>query len=297
MSRPHNTTYCLVKQVENFLPELGTLSESTTPKKSQVEMYIQQAEDQIDRDTLYAWRSRRYKMEESFPEVAFTALRAHGYSLWFDGIILTIQYRNMKDLDAAKGDKLEVRIGGSYVDYLATKTEGLNKDYFVINERSKLHIYRRWAVQIVDKVKLVCRYGDEAEVDMSGTHDVNVTTINVDSTDGFPTSGVLYANNGTATEAMYYNGISATTFTNVSRAQQGTTALVFAADDTVWAVPGDIQKACELQACIVLAQNDGAVVNESLGPGRDYIDFNTRSEQWQTQYDRIMERRREVVRI
>ena len=283
--------------MENFLPELGTLSESTTPKKSQVEMYIQQAEDQIDRDTLYAWRSKRYKMEESFPEVQFTALRQHGKSLWFDGIILTIQYRNMKDLSAAKGDKLEIRIGGEYIDYLATKTEGLNKDYFVINERSKLHIYRRWAVQIIDKVKLVCRYGDEAEVEMDGTHNTTVTTITVDSTAGFPYSGVLYANNGTATEAMYYNGISGTTFTNVSRGQQGTTALAFVADDTVWAVPGDIQKACVLQACIVLAQNDGAVVNESLGPGRDYIDFNTRADQWKESYDRIMERRREVVRI
>lgn len=297
MSQPHNTTYCLVKQVENFLPELGTLSESTTPKKSQVEMYIHQAEDQIDRDTMYAWREKRYKMEESFPEVQFTALRQHGKSLWFDGIIIPIQYRNMHDLDATKGDKLEVRIGGSYVDYLATKTEGVNKDYFVINERSKLHIYRRWAVQIVDKVKLVCRYGDGNEVEVDGEHAADVTTITVDSTANFPASGSLFAHNGTAYEVMYYNGVSSTTFTNVSRGQEGTSGLVYAADDSVWSVPADIQKAAILKTCIVLAQNDGSVVNDSLGPGRDYIDYNSRSEQWQAEYERIIERRREVVRI
>jgi hypothetical protein len=290
-----NVTYALVKQFENFM-NLSSLSESTTPKKSQVEQWIQQAEDTIDRRTMHAWRERRFTMEYDFPLEDFNAVRSFSHSLWFDGVTIPLQHRNIKTLDADKGDSLTVRQGSSRVDYLSTKTEGLNADYTLTPQRGILRIYRRWAIQMQDKVRVTYRYGDDASSDVA---DSDTGTVTLDSTDGFQPGTAFLAKNSEGTisyEVVYINSMSDTVL-NVARAQQGTSSLTLAADDLCWQVPGDINEATIKLAAIQMAHNDTLMTNTSLGEGLDYEGIQNRINTWQTEVDEIIRRRLEVVRV
>lgn len=300
-----NTTYCIVKQVENALPYLGTLTESTTMKKSMVEQYIHQAETEIDQRTMTAWRDKRYTMEYDFPESQFTSSRPHSYSVWYTGLEVYLAHRYVKTLDASKGDSLEVRAGSSLDDWISTKTEGYGKDYYITPQRGILHIYRRWAVALGDRIRITYRYGQGAYSQV-GTATIGSTTetFTVDSTVDFPYTGTFFVAKDASTvgssayfELCYYNGLTGTTFTGVSRGQEGTTARNYIADDDVWHVPEDIQHACVLRVLIKMAQNHPDTINESLGPGRDYVELQERVRQWKEEFEDIIKTRLEVVRV
>ena len=291
-----NVTYCLVKQVENFLPQLGTLSETTTPKKSQVEQYIQQAEGELDRRTLHAWRERHFTMEYDLSSEDFNTQRTHGYSLWFDGVIIRLQHFGVKELDATKGDELTVRQGSNRVDYLATKTEGLNQDYFITPQRGLLHLYRRWVIQLLDKVRVTYRYGSGTQSDVASS---STGTITVDDASLFQPGTVFLAQDSggvVSYEVAYVNSRSGTVL-NVARAQQGTSQLTLAADDLCWQVPDEVQKAAVRLAAIEIAHNDGLTINENLGDGRDYEGIETRIRVWREEVDRLIETLVGMVRV
>ena len=300
MAVTRNVTYGLVKQVENFL-HLGSTSSSTTPSTQEIIQYIHQAEDEIDRRTLHAWRDKRWTMEYNFPLEEFSAKRTFGDSLWFDGVMIPLSHRSIKTLDADKGDKLTVRQGGSRIDYLANKTEGINKDFFLTPERGILHIYRRWMIQANDKVRITYRYGSGAKTEMTGSVLTTDSTFEVDSTDGFEVNGILFGvhdNSGTTEyEIMYYDGITDNDFLNVARGQHGTSALAYTTDETVWSVPADINEACIKLVAINIAHNDSLSKNEGLGEGRDYEDISQRISNWTEEVDKILQRRVEMVRV
>lgn len=64
---------------------------------------------------------------------------------------------------------------------------------------------------------------------LNGAHTAAVTTLTVDSTTGWPTSGVVFIDN----EAISYTGVGATTFTGCIRGYQGTTAAAHSDDAVV----------------------------------------------------------------
>jgi len=64
---------------------------------------------------------------------------------------------------------------------------------------------------------------------LNGSHTDSVTTITVDSTTGFDSTGTIVVNE----EEITYTGVSSTTFTGATRAAGGTTAAAHSDDDTV----------------------------------------------------------------
>ena len=64
---------------------------------------------------------------------------------------------------------------------------------------------------------------------LNGSHTDSVTTITVDSTSGFDSSGTIYING----EVITYTGTSSTTFTGATRGAGSTTAAAHSNDDTV----------------------------------------------------------------
>lgn len=287
-----NIHYALPKQVNNLLRELPTFSASTDPTEAEVLQYLRRAEGYIDVQTGYGWREKRTRERLSFPEYAFTSSRKHGDTLWFDGVKLPLIHRGVKDLDADRGDVFSCRQGGSFTDYLTTKTEGLNNDYFMDNENGILHLYRRWVIQLDAKVIIDYRYGDSVESDLNGTHADDVTTLTVDSTEGFQ-PGLIMGFNGTGYEAMYFNQMSTTDLQGVARGQEGTTALAYSDNDPIWQVPEDINEATILLAGISIAENHALSVNTALGEGEAYVGMETRVRNWKRRVDEILELRRE----
>jgi hypothetical protein len=289
--------YCTVKEVENFL-NLSTLSESTSPKKSQVEMYIHQAEDEIDARTGHAWRWRRCEQNYPFPAYQFKTTRSMEHSLWFDGLIIPLTHRQVDDLSAAKGDELKLFDNGTWKDWIADYTQGINKDFWIIKEDGKLHLKRRWAMNVLDKIRITYRYGTAAETLINGTNGTNATNIRVDSTKYFQYNGLAHICNSNGTiENIYYNSVNATTLKQVSRAQEGTTAKGYSDGLMVWQVAGDIKRCAILLTSVAITHNDLLSVNISMGPGSNYEDLTRRIEQWKDEAEAIMQRHTEMVRI
>ena len=184
-------------------------------------------------------------------------------------------------------------------NWLSTRTQGIGNDFWIDPNSGQLHIKKRWAMNMIDTVQITYRCGQSAETAVNGTTiNSTATTVRVDSTAWWPSSGVAYASTSNATiEAIYYNSLNGTQLLYCSRGQHGTTAQTLNDGDVIWHIPGDINRACILLVAVAIAHNDYLSVNENFGPGMAYEDMTKRIEEWKSESDEILMRRTEVVRI
>ena len=121
--------YCTAAQVFSFL-QLGTTSgfggtdftENTTPTLADVEAEIVRSEDEINRATINSWKTITITKEYHSIKPPI-----HRY----EGTQIFIGHRNVAVFSSGAGDKLEVWNGSTDEDYLLTRTEGRNNDYWV----------------------------------------------------------------------------------------------------------------------------------------------------------------------
>jgi hypothetical protein len=212
--------------------------------------------------------------------------------------MIPLTHREVDDLSATKGDELKLFDNGTWKNWLTDYTQGINRDYWIIKENGILHLKRRWAMNVLDKIRITYRYGHAADSTINATNNSTATTIRVTSTKYFPYSGMAYAStsNGSV-ESFYYAGLNGTQLLICNRGQHGTTARSFANGNKVWAIPGDINRACILLVSIAIAHNDLLSVNISMGPGSNYEDITRRIEQWKDEAETILARHTEAVRI
>tara|TARA_Y100000593_G_C4243912_1_gene303643 strand:+ start:48 stop:683 length:636 start_codon:yes stop_codon:yes gene_type:complete len=96
------TTYCTTYDVADFLRI--PITANTTPNKAQVEKIINRKEAEVDRRTGHAWRSTKVTREVHDLPLLYT----FGW-----GTPIFLQHRNIYELDASKGDKIEIWQGAS----------------------------------------------------------------------------------------------------------------------------------------------------------------------------------------
>ena len=142
------TTYCTTGDVADFLRI--PITATTTPNKAQVEKIINRKEDELDRRMGHAWRSKRITRELHDLPLLYT----FGW-----GTPLFLAHRNLYDLDAAEGDKIEVWEGAAsnWTDILG------NSEWYDANyERGTVHL-RGYIFSILRKnrVRVTYRYGGE----------------------------------------------------------------------------------------------------------------------------------------
>jgi len=142
------TTYCSVEDVSDFLRV--PITATTTPNKTQVEKIINRKEDEFDRRTGHAWRSKKVTREiHSLP-----LLYTFGW-----GTPIFLRHRRIYNLDADQGDKIEIWRGaqGSWEDIL----DG-DPWYEIEYERGTIHL-RGFLFSILRKnrVRVTYRYGGE----------------------------------------------------------------------------------------------------------------------------------------
>ena len=120
-------TYTTVDKVANILgfPN-GYFTANSTPTTSVIETFIEIAEDEIDAYTGHAWRSVTITKERLKPSSNYR---------YGTGIILKLQNRKIRSIE-----KLEIWDGSSNIDWVATKTEGRNKDYWVDYEQGFIYL-------------------------------------------------------------------------------------------------------------------------------------------------------------
>ncbi len=142
------TTYCSVEDVSDFLRV--PITATTTPNKTQVEKIINRKEDEIDRRMGHAWRSVKIYNERHDLPLLYTF--GWGTPLW-------LQHRNIYDLDASEGDKIEIWEGASdSYDNILGSNAWYNMDY----QYGRLYL-RGFIFSILRKnrVRVSYRYGGE----------------------------------------------------------------------------------------------------------------------------------------
>ena len=96
------TTYCSVADVSDFLRV--PITATTTPNTTQIEKIINRKEAESERRLGHAWRSKKITREVHDLPLLYT----YGW-----GTPIFLQHRNIYDLDAAQGDKIEIWQGSS----------------------------------------------------------------------------------------------------------------------------------------------------------------------------------------
>jgi len=142
--------YCTANQVAAFL-QVADFSGSTTPTTSDVESFIEMAEERIDQLTDHAWATARAK---SVTEERVRIQRVMTNSLNDRGRIQLKHYpilaftQHATPSFAQTNGKVQIWDGGSYVDYLdsdnskdmGTTTDVVDKDFWTDTERGILYL-------------------------------------------------------------------------------------------------------------------------------------------------------------
>lgn len=159
-------TYCQPQDVAELLQfrnsqELHMFDSQTKPNIFEVLTYIRRAEDYIDNKTGHAWRARYSGTPGNDATAAeWEHLDQHIPYKKGQGYPLYMKHRMVRTLAAGSGDAVSVWNGSSYTDYLASKTEGRNNDFWVDYERGILYLIDASFVSLDDAVRIKYRYGD-----------------------------------------------------------------------------------------------------------------------------------------
>jgi len=140
--------YCTIEDVSDFLRI--PITATTSPNKAQVEKIINRKEEYLDRRIGHTFGRNKQIVRENHD---LALLYTFGW-----GTPIFLQHRNIRDLDAALGDKIEIWKGSSssYEDIL-TNTEFYNFEstYGRLFLRGYL-----FSIMRKNRVRVTYRYGD-----------------------------------------------------------------------------------------------------------------------------------------
>ncbi len=157
-------TYADFEDVVDYLQSSTGLTSATVPSSETLERLISAVEDEIDDATGHAWRIRRRKDE--YQRMGRVDARVVGHF----ARMVELRHWAIRTLDTAKGDKLEVWDGSSWVDWVASgsgKTEGRGDDYFLQARQGLIYFIKGFpGISYADGVRITYRYG---EVDIRAT--------------------------------------------------------------------------------------------------------------------------------
>ena len=117
-------TYCQSTEVSELL-QIETFSSSTSPTFSQVEKIITRKEDRINQKLRHSWKEAT--TSDLFLDVTFLDPN--------NGARFDLPNYTIRDIT-----KLNVWDGSAYVNFLTTRTEGRNSDYWIDKKLGVLYV-------------------------------------------------------------------------------------------------------------------------------------------------------------
>jgi hypothetical protein len=154
-----NEYYCTPRQVASFMGR-PQFSDSTNPTRYEVEDIISGVCDNIDTITRHAWRKKRISNE--YHDVRIQD-RYQGYGAYpYDystRIALLLKHRNVRTFTSGT-HKIEVWDGTSWVDFIATYTEGRAQDYWINYERGIIYFVNRYPLRQRSNVRVTYDFGE-----------------------------------------------------------------------------------------------------------------------------------------
>jgi len=151
--------YCGTSDVKRILQNKFAFSASTSPTDTEVAETIEDVQDEIDQITQHAWREKTVTNEfYNFP------IEFPGHRYYLDpGIPIYLRHRNIMEMSTATGDKIELWDGGTaYTDYVATKTQNRNNDFWVDHEKGIIYLKIFFPFYIEKAARITYRYGGSA---------------------------------------------------------------------------------------------------------------------------------------
>jgi hypothetical protein len=232
-------------------------------------------EDAIDALTNHSWRTRSVYRESH----TFTSYYRRG-----TGCATHLQHRQIKQFNSTLGDSLEIWDGSNWEDWISTKSEGRGQDYWMDYEQGVIYAYRLFTLPA--DVRVTYRFGPPEAICASITD--SATTMAVDSTAGFPVSGILRIDS----EDIMFSGKTTTTFTGLTRGVNGTTAATHTSA-IARVIPGDIEEACVKMVAAELLRSEFRTM--LLPEGTEHANYSALAEKWMDDAARILQRRKEFA--
>lgn len=161
----YTTTYTTAEKVAKYIQYLDvrgggyTFGGSTDPTIWDVERLIVQAEDEIDRRTGHAWRTRYSGTttgQDSTQKYIYVNMEPEWSSTEW---AVYLPNRKITTFDSESGDELKVWDGNSYTDYLS-ETSGRANDYFVDYDAGIIRISNPVNPYVAKPAKIKYRYGE-----------------------------------------------------------------------------------------------------------------------------------------
>lgn len=270
-------SYTTPKKVGDFLRRKDDFDGNSEPTKANIENLIKEAESRIDTDTGKTWRLTQET--EELHNIEFDYMYDTGKPVY-------LNFRDMKTFDSNEGDLLEVWNGSAWENWLSTRTEARNRDFWVDYTQGIVY-FNTFFLRKDAAIRVTYRHGG-LETLLNGALDDSTTTLTVDSTKYFPMRGSVRVNE----EEIIYTGKTSTTLTNCTRGAFDTTAASHLDNDIVLDVPAAVQKAATLLVCIGLMENSGeAVIVSETG---DQVSFFNKVTSWKKEYERFLEENRSI---
>ena len=146
-------TYTSAENVQGLLQRSTAFSTTTQPTLAQVETIIERKEGIIEKRTNHAWQSKTITKE-------YHDMPWYNYE-WGTGVKVFLNHRDVKTLDTAEGDKIEIWNGSSWEDWVASsgRTEGRASDYWLDYGLGILFLKSyTWSIRSVP-IRVTYRYG------------------------------------------------------------------------------------------------------------------------------------------
>lgn len=152
ISYDDTTPYCGIEDVARYFKKEEPFRHANLDH-THVEEMIGEWSTEFDKKTNHSWRDNQ--VIDEYHDFS-------GFYRWWSGRPISLTYNNVKSLDSAKGDKLEIWDGNQWEDWVSdsTKTEGRNGDYWV--EGGKLWVYRRFWLTGHPRIRVTYRYGEDS---------------------------------------------------------------------------------------------------------------------------------------
>ncbi len=142
-------TYCTTAQVASFL-QVDAFSVSTSPTDTEVAEFINRAEQYIDEKTHHAWRSttvtsRLLDVYEQYDDVSVA------------GYICSAHLPHGRITNPLTS--LKVYDGSTFVEWISSKTEGYNDDYWIDYDRGIIYFRNTYPYRKENAIIVSYAYG------------------------------------------------------------------------------------------------------------------------------------------
>lgn len=146
--------YCTAADVASFLDLVDSQGDrtvfdgSSNPTLTEIESFINQAEQFIDEECETAFGTRTIQRTDEYLSVDWTYREVSAH----------LDYPNVVTFSNGAGDKLEIFDGSSWEDWIVTKTEARDGDFFVDYAMGKIYFINSRPSRLRERLRIRCTY-------------------------------------------------------------------------------------------------------------------------------------------